>query len=133
MKICTLALFTISALAQPVVIKTTELFDGRGHLLKNQEIVVENGKITRIGPAKSKPDIDLSGMTVMPGMIDTHIHATWYFNKEGRLEQGPGRGAKSTAEQAALFAAANMNATLMAGFTTVQSLGPPLDGDLTGC
>ena len=30
-------------------------------------------------------------MTVMPGWIDTHVHATWYFNQDGRLEQG-GRG-----------------------------------------
>ena len=28
-------------------------------------------------------------------VIDTHVHATWYFNKEGRYEQGPGRGGKT--------------------------------------
>ena len=65
----------------------------------------------------------------MPGWIDTHVHATWYFNKDGRLEQG-GRGSKSTPQQAALFAAANLYATLMGGFTTVQSVGAELDGDL---
>jgi imidazolonepropionase-like amidohydrolase len=68
-------------------------------------------------------------MTVMPGWIDIHVHATWYFNREGRLEQG-GRGAKSTPQQAALYAAANLYATLMGGFTTVQSVGAELDGDL---
>jgi imidazolonepropionase-like amidohydrolase len=117
------------ALAQPVVIKTTTLIDGKGHVLRNKEIVVENGRITRVADAKQKPTIDLSGLTVMPGWIDTHVHPTWYFNAEGRLEQG-GRGSKSTPQQAALYAEANLYATLMGGFTTVQSVGAELDKNL---
>src|ERR1041385_6891127 len=104
--ICT-ALAAALASAQPIVIKTTTLIDGKGQVLKGKEIVIENGRITRVGDAKQKPTIDLSGLTVMPGWIDTHVHPTWYFNKEGRLEQGPGRNAKSTPQQAALFSAAN--------------------------
>jgi imidazolonepropionase-like amidohydrolase len=118
------------AVAQPIVIKTTILIDGRGQVLKGKEIVIENGRITRVADSKQKPTIDLSGLTVMPGWIDTHVHPTWYFNKEGRLEQGPGRNSKSTPQQAALFSAANLNATLMGGFTTVQSVGGELDTDL---
>src|SRR6185369_5730592 len=41
-----------------------------------------------------------------------------------------GRGSKSTPQQAALAAAANLYTTLVSGFTTVQSLGAELDGDL---
>src|SRR5215831_2347652 len=118
-----------AALAQPVVIKTTTLIDGRGHVLRNQEIVVEKGRITHVGDARQKPTVDLSGLTVMPGWIDTHVHPTWYFNAEGRLEQG-GRGSKSTPQQAALYAAGNLYATLMGGFTTVQSVGAELDAEL---
>jgi imidazolonepropionase-like amidohydrolase len=117
------------ALAQPVVIKTSTLIDGKGHVLHNKEIVVEAGRITHVADAKQKPSIDLTGLTVMPGWIDTHIHLTWYFNKEGRYEAG-GRGAKATPQQAALYAAANAYATLMGGFTTVQSVGAELDGDI---
>jgi len=130
MKLLCCALFAAVAVAQPVVIRTSTLIDGKGHVLRNQEIVVQDGKITGVRPAKSKPDIDLSGMTVLPGLIDTHIHATWYFNREGRLEQGGGRGARSSPEQAALYAEANLWSTLMGGFTTVQSVGAMLDGDL---
>jgi imidazolonepropionase-like amidohydrolase len=126
---CLLLLFAGLATAQPVVIRTSTLIDGKGHVLRNKELVIEGGKITRIADAKQKPTIDLTGLTVMPGWIDTHVHATWYFNKEGRYEAG-GRGSKSTPQQAALYAAANLYATLMGGFTTVQSVGAELDGEL---
>ena len=115
--------------AQPVVIRTSILLDGKGHILKNTDLTIEGGRITRIAPASGRAAIDLTGMTVMPGWIDTHVHATWYFNAEGRLEEG-GRGSKSTPQQAALAAAANLYATLMGGFTTVQSVGAELDGEL---
>ena len=118
------------AMAQPTVIKTSTLIDGKGHVLKNQEITVEGGRITRVADAKQKPTVDLTGLTVMPGWIDTHVHITWYFNKDGRYEAGPGRGSKTTQAQAVLYAAANAYATLMGGFTTVQSVGAALDGDL---
>jgi imidazolonepropionase-like amidohydrolase len=111
--------FAALAMAQPLVIKTGTLIDGKGHVLENQKIVIEDGKITSIGPSKQKPTVDLSGLTVMPGWIDTHVHITWYFNKDGRFEQGPGRGGKTTPAQATLFAEGNAYATLMGGFTTI--------------
>jgi imidazolonepropionase-like amidohydrolase len=126
---CLVAL-AISASAQRMVLRTSLIIDGRGGIKQNQEIEIENGRIVRIHPATGKQSLDLRGLTVMPGWIDTHVHPTWYFNKEDRLEQGPGRGSKSTPQQAALYSAANLYATLMGGFTTVQSVGAPLDGDL---
>lgn len=116
-------------MAQPIVVKTTVLIDGKGHVLHNKEIAIEAGRITRIADAKQKPTIDLSGVTVMPGWIDTHVHLGWYFNKEGRYDPG-GRNSTTTPQQAALYAAANAYATLMGGFTTVQCLGQPIEGDL---
>jgi imidazolonepropionase-like amidohydrolase len=127
-----LAFFLLAACAyaQPLIIKTGTLIDGKGRVVRNQEITIENGRITRVAAATHKPTLDLTGLTVMPGWIDTHVHLGWYFNKEGRLEQGPGRGAKTTAQQAALFTAANARATLMGGFTTVQCLGMAIEGDI---
>ena len=115
--------------AEPIVIKTTTLLDGRGHVLKNKEVVVDGSRITRVSDAKSRATIDLSGLTVMPGWIDTHVHLGWHFNKENRLDQG-GRGSKETPQQTALYAEGNAYATLMGGFTTVQSLGSAIDGDV---
>ena len=112
--------------AQSVTIKTTTIIDGKGQVLRNQEIVVENGKIARIDAASHKPDIDLSGLTVTPGWIDTHAHPGWYFDKDGRYDPG-GRNSKTTPQEGALRTEANAYATLMGGFTTIQSLGQPID------
>lgn len=117
------------AAAQPVILKTSTILDGKGHILKNQMIVVEGGRITRLANARGNATYDLTGLTVMPGWIDTHVHLGWHFNKEGRLDQG-GRGSKETPQQSALYAEGNAYATLTGGFTTVQSLGSAIDGDL---
>jgi len=124
-----LPVLAAAAIAQPVVIKTTTLIDGKGQVLRNKEIVIESGRISRIADAKQKPAIDLSGLTVMPGWIDTHVHLGWFFNKEGRYDPG-GPNSTTTPQQAALYAAANAYATLMGGFTTVQCLGQPIEGEL---
>jgi len=89
------------AMSQPIVIKTTTILDGTGRVLKNQEIVVEGGRITRVSDARSKPTYDLSGLTVMPGWIDTHVHLAWHFNKANRAEDG-GLESKESPQQAAL-------------------------------
>ena len=116
------------ALAQPIIVKTSTLIDGKGQMLTNKEIVIENGRITGIADATHRPTFDLTGYTVMPGWIDTHVHITWFFNRDGRLETGASR--TSTAQQAYWAAVANVTATLMGGFTTVQSVGARLDGQI---
>lgn len=126
----TLLVLATAILAQaqqgPVVIQASTLFDGRGHVLHNAQIVVEQGKILRVEQdGKSKPTYKLNGLTVMPGWIDVHDHITWHFGPNGHVEDK-----NETQEQAALAAAGNAYATLMAGFTTIQSLGSPEDKDL---
>jgi imidazolonepropionase-like amidohydrolase len=54
-------------------------------VLRNRSIVVDGTKIRSVGPISSKATYDLSGLTVMPGWIDTHVHITWHFDKNGRL------------------------------------------------
>ena len=119
------------AQSQTVVIRAGTLLDGKGHALHNVLIVVQAGKIVRVEPnAKDAPiagaaAYDLSHMTVMPGWIDLHDHITWHFGPNGRIEDK-----SETPSQAALAAAGNAYATLMAGFTTIQSVGSPEDKEL---
>src|SRR5260370_3494569 len=60
----------------------------------------------------------------MTGWIDVHDHISRHFGPNGRVEDK-----SETQEQAALAAAGNAYSTLMAGFTTIQSLGSPEDKD----
>lgn len=122
-------LFCAIAGAQPIVIKTSTILDGKGGILRNKTIVVEGGRITRVSDSSGNPTYDLTGLTVMPGWIDTHVHLGWHFNKDGRLEQG-GPGSKESPAQSALYAEGNAYDTLMGGFTTVQSVGSAIDGDV---
>src|SRR5277367_689974 len=123
--------FTAACGAQSIVLKTATLLDGRGHVLRNQEIVVEGHRIARVSDAHAAADYDLTGLTVMPGWIDTHVHLGYHFNAAGRYDDG-GRNSKETPQQVALRAEANAYATLRGGFTTVQCLGQEIDGDLRG-
>src|SRR5689334_5727121 len=105
-----------------IVIAVSTMLDGKGHILKNTRIVVEGAKIVAIDAKAAPVDYDLRGLTVMPGWIDAHTHITWSFGKDGK-NAGPGE----TTQDAAYRSAANAWATLMAGFTTIQSVGSPTD------
>lgn len=104
------------------VIAVGTLLDGKGQILKNTRIVVQGSKIVAIDPKARPIDYDLRGLTVLPGWIDAHVHITWSFD-----ENGKNAGAAGTTSDAALQALANAWVTLMAGFTTVQSVGNPAD------
>jgi imidazolonepropionase-like amidohydrolase len=108
------------------VIAASALLDGKGHVLRNARIVVEGSKIVALhtkDASKAGPiDYDLRGLTVLPGWIDAHAHITWSFGKDGK-----NAGSSGTSQEAAYSAASNAWVTLMAGFTTVQSLGSPTD------
>jgi imidazolonepropionase-like amidohydrolase len=105
-----------------IVIRADTILDGKGNTLKNTRIVVEGGKIVAIDSKAGPIDYDLHGLTVLPGWIDAHAHITWSFGKDGKNV-----GAGETTPEAAYRSAANAWATLMAGFTTIQSVGSPTD------
>ncbi len=105
-----------------IVIAASSVLDGRGHVLKDVAIVVEGNRITSVGPSRGHVDVDLRGLTTLPGWIDAHTHITWSFGADGKNV-----GSDGTTQLDAYRAAANASATLLAGFTTVQSVGSPTD------
>jgi imidazolonepropionase-like amidohydrolase len=113
---------TVSPQKKRVVIAAKMLFDGRGKVLRDTRIVVEGSKIVALDPKAMPVDYDLRDFTVMPGWIDSHVHITWSFGEDGK-----NAGADETTQFAAYQAESNAWRTLMAGFTTVQSVGSPTD------
>ncbi len=105
-----------------IVIAASTVLDGKGRVLHDTRIVVEGSKIVAIDPKAGPVDYDLRGLTVLPGWIDAHVHITWSFGPDGK-----NAGAGGTTQEAAYQGASNAWVTLMAGFTTVQSVGAPND------
>src|SRR5262245_23844771 len=98
---------TLPAQQPPIVIRARAMVDvERGRLIESAAIVVQGGRIVAAGPAAevaAPPDasvLHLPETTVLPGLIDAHVHLTLAGNPS-----------------------ANARATLDAGFTTVQDLG----------
>ncbi|HYV99283.1 MAG TPA: amidohydrolase family protein [Gemmatimonadaceae bacterium] len=118
--------------ADPVtVIHAATALDGRGGSMRNVYVVVRGGKIDRVETKpvneKGAATIELGNATLLPGLIDAHVHPGWYADKNGK-RNSPRNG--DTPAEAALARAGNLYATLMAGFTTIQSVGGQEDLEL---
>lgn len=124
-----LGFLAVSALAaaqpRPVLIHAGAMLDGKGGVERNVEIVVQDGKIQKTGRSGAPADYELRGATVLPGLIDTHVHIAWHFGPDGRYMPRD-----SSPASAMGYGLENAYVTLMAGFTTVQSVGSPIDKDI---
>jgi imidazolonepropionase-like amidohydrolase len=107
------------------VIAVGTLLDGRGQIIRNTRIVVQGNRIAAIDATASPVDYDLGPMTIMPGWIDTHVHINWHFDANGKSVSGG-----ESPDEAALATAEDAWVTLQAGFTTVQSVGAAVDGQV---
>jgi len=116
---------TAVAAAQPprIVIAVGTALDGKGGVLHDTRLVIQNGTIAAIDPSASPIDYDLRSRTLMPGWIDTHVHLNWHFSDQHVSVSGG-----EPPDQAALFTAEDAWMTLEGGFTTVQSVGAAVDG-----
>ncbi len=114
------------AAASAVLLKAAHVFDETSdHAISPGEVLVENGKISRVGKDLAAPAgarvIDLGNVTLLPGFIDAHVHLTgessenWYKD----FYEGAMRFPAEQAHYAALYA----RRTLEAGFTTVRNVG----------
>src|SRR5262252_5869314 len=106
-----------------VVIHAGRLLEAKtGRWLPDQSIFIEGDRIVRVEPggANAAPEgtlIDLGSASVLPGLIDCHVHLTLKPSSFGYELLGI-----SEARQA-LTGAANARKTLLAGFTTVRNVG----------
>ena len=125
--ILVLSLFYIGcffALSSATVIHAGLLINGESSFPSPEmSIVIEGSKIEAIETGFITPDsedefIDLSGYTVLPGLIDMHVHLGSEYSKNSYQER-----ITLNAGDYAIRAVANAQKTLMAGFTTVRNLG----------
>jgi imidazolonepropionase-like amidohydrolase len=128
MKKSCLAIFfllaVLSVQAQKTFVHCGTLIDGKSNEAQTQiTLVVEGNKITAIQKGFTKPAaddklIDLSQKTVMPGLIDMHVHLEGETSKDQSLQRFTLNDA-DVAFRSTVYA----KKTLMAGFTTVRDLG----------
>ena len=78
----TLIVATNFCSAQNLLITNARIVDGNGGIIDRGAIVVRDGRIVSVSTdAPVSPDstsLDVPGMTVMPGFIDSHVHVTAY-------------------------------------------------------
>lgn len=122
-----LLVFTAAAQEQTsptrTIIYVGHLLDAKsGKTLANQQIVIEGDKIVSVGPSSGPGAkagysiIDLSKATVLPGLIDAHVHLTFSPDNLGYESLG------ISIPREALIGARNAKITLEAGFTTVRNV-----------
>jgi imidazolonepropionase-like amidohydrolase len=125
-----LALSSVAhAQSPPETIRAARLLDGHGQVVDDVLITVENGRITRVEhpPADARPTIELKNLTLLPGLIDTHAHVGWYFNRQGRYHGGRD---SETLQDDIVAGEANVHAMLLGGVTTIQSPGAADDKEI---
>jgi len=110
---------------QTVTIRAARVLDGKGGTLTNATVELKGDTIVKVDQRAGPVTHDLGNVTLLPGMMDVHVHIGYHFGKDGRAQnQG------ETPAEMALFAAENAWTTLMSGFTTVQSVGAASDKEI---
>jgi imidazolonepropionase-like amidohydrolase len=114
----------VASSAQVTVVKAGKLIDpDAGTVLNDQVILIRDNKVEAVGKGLAIPAeanvIDLSRMTVLPGLIDCHTHVA-----DGASDNGePLSQLKKTASQVVLESIPNARTMLESGFTTVRDVG----------
>lgn len=105
-----------------IAVRAGRLFNGTDQLQKNQVVLIEGDRITRVGPAEAikipagSEVIDLSHATVMPGLIDAHTHV---FGNGPDFDM---QILRESYQYRTLTALSNAQKDLMIGFTTLRDL-----------
>ncbi len=121
-----LLLLPTAARAQVTAIKAGKLVDPEtGTVSVNQVVIVEGRKIKAVGAGLQIPAgasiIDLSNMTVLPGLFDCHTHLLMNWMPEARLT--PNEEALLPTSVRTIQGVINARGYLESGFTTVRDVG----------
>jgi len=112
------------ALARDVVVHAGRLIDGVGKTARAQmSILIHDDRITGVEAGYATPPgaevVDLTDYTVLPGLIDAHVHITQGFHAGDPIHTAMTRTGYDNAIQATVYA----SDTLMAGFTSARDVG----------
>jgi imidazolonepropionase-like amidohydrolase len=117
-------LFAVIAQAQTIIVlKPARVFDGET-MHDNWTVRVEGDRIEAAGPEAAAPpgakQIDLPGLTLMPGLVEGHSHMLLHpYNETPWNDQVAHEGLALRVARAVN----HLHATLLAGFTTTRDLG----------
>jgi imidazolonepropionase-like amidohydrolase len=116
------ALVAAPASAETVVVTAAKMVDVlAGKTVDNPVVVITDGRIASVSSGGAVPAgakrIDLAGKTILPGLIDMHVHLT------SLAEIGGYRALRYTDSFWQAVGVANAKKTLEAGFTTVRNVG----------
>ena len=128
----TIIVFIVSALTsltaqsqKTYLLKVGKMYDsGKNIFLKNQEILIQGNKITKVGTGIKAPEgaeiISLQNCTVSPGLIDAHTHILTIQKSNEPLEADV---LQNSDIERSLRAVKIAKTYLEAGFTTIRDLG----------
>lgn len=116
------AVFSMMAFAQqtPILFEGARLVNGDGSVAENSAFVIQDGKFTSVGkkgqvkPPAGATRVNLTGKTVIPALVDTHVHLGWYVVKTNQI------GAETYTRENLID---NLQRVAFYGVAAVQSMG----------
>ena len=116
-----LVVFSTLSISENLILVPENILDVRSGKLIKAKVYIEDGIIKSISQDeedfKTAKIIELSGITLMPGLMDAHVHLI------GNNELHGYQSMSESSQMATIYGVKNAKNTLLAGFTTVRNVG----------